>query len=61
LFAASKENSEAKSGIDGWWHGSSAIRWRIVMRSEGQTELGVSPEVFSSWWFGPWGRTISWC
>jgi hypothetical protein len=55
LFAASKENSKAKSGFDGWQHGSSAIRWRIVMvmRLEGQTELGVAPELFSSWWFGP--------
>jgi hypothetical protein len=43
LFAASKLNSKAKSGFDGWRHGSSAIRRRIGIRSEGQT--------------GPWGRT----
>jgi len=47
LFAASKENSKAKSGFDGWRHGSAAIRWRILIRLEGQTELGIAPEVFS--------------
>jgi hypothetical protein len=46
LFAAAKENLKAKIGFDGWRHGIAAICWRIVMRSEGQTELGVAPEVF---------------
>jgi hypothetical protein len=27
------------------------------MKLDGQTELGVAPEVFLCWWFGPWGRT----